>query len=84
MPGLPPRAPPPCRTHTCGTTGIFFLIFIYLFLGVLGLQCFARASLVLASQATLHFSAQASHCGGFSRCGAQALEQGLSSCGTRV
>ena len=43
MPGLLPRAPPTIRTHTCRTTGHFLKIFIYLFLGVLGLWCFARA-----------------------------------------
>ena len=36
---------------------VFILLFIYLFMAVLGLRCGARAS----------------HCGGFSCCGAQAL-----------
>ena len=49
-------------------------------------------SLVAASGATLHCGAWASHCGGFSCCGAQALgvqasvvvARGLSSCGARA
>ena len=53
-----------------------FIYFIYLFLAVLGLRC----------------SAWASHCGGFSCCGARALGtqasvvvvRGLSSCGSRA
>ena len=40
---------------------------------------------VAALGATLHCSAGASHCGGFSRCRARDLERaGLSSCGTQV
>ena len=66
-----------------GSLCCFFLIFkIYLFLSALGLHCCARA-----------FSScgvRASHCGGFSCCGPQALGArasvvvalGLSSCGT--
>ena len=61
-----------------------FIYLIYLFLAVLGLRCCTRA-----------FSScgeQASHCGGFSCCGAQALgaqasvvvAHGLSSCGLRA
>ena len=49
-------------------------------------------SLVAASGATLHCSARASHCGGFSCCGARVLgarasvvvARGLSSCGSRA
>ena len=42
-------------------------------------------SLLQLSGATLHCSAGASHCGGFSCCRACALERGrLSSCGTQV
>ena len=49
-------------------------------------------SLVVASGATLHCSSGASHCGGFSCCGAQALGArasvvvagGLSSCGSQA
>ena len=63
---------------------IYFILFIYLFLALLGLCCCTRA-----------FSscgAWASHCGGFSCCGAQALgawasvvaARGLSSCGSRA
>ena len=54
----------------------YFYKFIYLFMAVLGLRCGARAS----------------HCGGFSCCGAQALgtrasvvvTRGLTSCGARA
>ena len=35
-------------------------------------------------EATLRYGAQASHCGGFSCYGAQALERRLSSCGSRA
>ena len=53
-----------------------FIYFIYLFLAALGFRC----------------GAQASHCGGFSRCGARALgarasvvaARRLSSCGSRA
>ena len=45
-----------------------FIYFIYLFLAALGLHC----------------GTQTSHCGGFSCCGAQALECRLSSCGAQV
>ena len=66
--------------------------FIYLLLAVLGLHCFALA-FSSCGRVTLHHSAQASHCRGFSHCrvsrcsdfsswGSQALELGLSSCGT--
>ena len=49
-------------------------------------------SLVAVSRATLHCGAQASHCGGFSYCGARALgawasvvvARGLSSCGLQA
>ena len=51
-----------------------------------------RLSLVVVSRATLRCGARASHCGGFSWCGAQALgtwasvgvARGLSSCGSRA
>ena len=63
---------------------IFIYSFIYLFLAALGL------SLVAASGAPLRCRAWASHCGGFSRCEAQAVgmqvsvavAHGLSSCGS--
>ena len=68
-----------------------FILFIYfwlrwVFVVVRGL------SLVAVSRATLPCSARASHCGGFSCCGAQALgtrasvvvARGLSSCGSRA
>ena len=69
------------------------ILFIYLFLAALGLQCCARAFSSCSERgATLHCGAWASHCGGFSCCGAQALgawasvvvARGLSSCGSRA
>ena len=70
-------------------TSFFFLIYFWLhwvFVAVCGL------SLVAARVATLCCGAWASHCGGFSRCGAWALgarasvvvARGLSSCGLRA
>ena len=71
---------------------IYFILFI-LFLAALGL-CFCMRAFLWFWQAgaTLHCGAQASHCGGFSCCGAWALgtwasvvvAQGLSSCGSRA
>ena len=52
--------------------GFFCNIFIYLFLAALGLHC-ARAFSSCGEGATLRCSARASHCGGFSCCGAWAL-----------
>ena len=43
-----------------------------------------RLSLVVAAGATLHCRAQSSLCGGFSCCGARALECRLSSFGARA
>ena len=63
---------------------IYLFIFIYLlFLAVLGLCCCAQA---FSSFSSRHYSvavrgccgAQASHCGGFSCCGARALGAGAS------
>ena len=52
---------------------------MYLFLAVLGLHCCMDFSLPMASGAAAGLlsrcGAQASHCGGFSRCRAQALER---------
>ena len=65
----------------------FFFIFklIYLFLAVLCLPyCVCRLSVVAASGATLPCGVGASHWSGFFCWGAQFLEQGLSSCGTRA
>ena len=50
-------------------------LFTYLFVAVLDLRCCA--------QVFSNSNAWASHCGGFSPCGEQVLELGLSSCGTR-
>ena len=71
---------------------ILLFYFIYLlFLAALGLHCCARAFLWLRRVgATLCCGSQASHCGGFSCCGARALgarasvvvARGLSSCGS--
>ena len=67
----------------------FILLFIFL-LAALGPYCCVRAFLQLRrAGATLRCGARASHCGGFSCCGAQALgvwasvvvARGLSSCG---
>ena len=58
--------------------------FIYLFLAMLGLCCCAGFSLFAVSWPTLHCSARASHCGGFSR-GARALgHAGFSSLADRL
>ena len=46
------------------------MIFVYLFLVVLGLLCSVGFSLAVASRG---YSGVASHCGGFSCCGALAL-----------
>ena len=68
-------------------------LFIYLFLGALGLRCCMRAFLQLwRVGATLHCSAWPSHCGGFFCCRAWALgawasvvvARGLSSCGLQA
>ena len=68
---------------------LFLLYFI--FMAALGLCCCTRAFLWLRrAGATLHCDARASHCSGFSCCGARALgaqasvavAQGLSSCGS--
>ena len=71
---------------------MYYILFIYLFIYWLRWVFVAarRLSLVAASGATLRCSAWASHCGGFSCCGAWALgtwasvvvARGLSSCGT--
>ena len=52
----------------------FKKLFIYLFMAVLGLRCYVWAFLQLRrAGATLRCGARASHCGGFSCCGARAL-----------
>ena len=51
-----------------------FILFIFLFLAALGFRCCTRAfSSCSGGGATLRCGAQASHCGGFSCCGARAL-----------
>ena len=71
----------------------FIYFFIYFWLRWVWVSIAARGlSLVVASGATLHCGAQASHCRGFSCCGARALgarasvvvaRRGLSSCGSQ-
>ena len=50
---------------------IFKILFIYLFVAVLGFCCLCGFSLVVASKGA--GAAQGFHCGGFPYCGAQAL-----------
>ena len=61
----------------------FFLKFIGLFMAALHLHCCVQAFSSCDKQG-LHCSSNvwASHCRGFPRCRGQALELGLSSCGT--
>ena len=70
---------------------LFFLLFFFFFLAALGLHCWARAFSSYGEWgATLRCGAWASHCGGFSCCGAWAVgaqasvavARGLSSCGS--
>ena len=70
---------------------VFFEIYLVylLFLAALGLRCFLWLQ---RARATPHRSARASHCGGFSCCGARApgarasvvVARRLSSCGARA
>ena len=83
---------------TTGTPGnftwhvFFFFLFFFFFLSLLGLGCCAGFLWLQPVGATLHCGARASHCGGFSCCGAQALgtwasvveARGLSSCGSQA
>ena len=51
-----------------------FIYFIYLLLAALGLRCCVQAFSTCGEWgATLRCGAQASHCGGFSCCGAHGL-----------
>ena len=67
-----------------------FNYFIYLFLAVLGLCCCTRAFSSCGER--VHCGARASHCGGFSCCGAWALgawasvvvARKISSCGLQA
>ena len=94
-PGLEPVSPalaggflttaPPGKPQFC----LFLFLFFKLFLAALGLRCCVRAFSLQQVGATLRCGAWASHCGGFSCCGAWALgaqasvvvAHGLSSCG---
>ena len=73
-------------SFTLGSVLFFFfnLKKNYLFLAALGLRCYARAFSSSGERGLLfHCSAWASHCGGFSCCGARALgHAGFSTCGT--
>ena len=62
---------------------LFFNNFIYLFVAVVGLQCYLGFSSVAESGVT--FQLQASHCSGICCCRAQALGQaGFRSCSPRA
>ena len=72
---------------------LFYFISLFLYFWLCWVFVAARGlSLVVVSRATLCYGTQASHCGGFSCCGAQALGAqasvvvacGLSSCGSRA
>ena len=75
---------------------IFFFFLIYLFLAALGLHCCARAFSSCDEQVLLFVAVRellrASHCSGFSCCGARTLgawasvvvARGLSSCSARA
>ena len=79
-----------------GSTYPFFLyiyFFFFLIFGCIGSSLLRAGFLYLRRVgATLRCGARASHCGGFSSCGAQALgawasvvvARGLSSCGSRA
>ena len=57
--------------------------FVYLIFGCTGSSLLHMGLLYLQQVGvSLHCGAAAFHCGGFSCCGAWALEHGLSSCGT--
>ena len=61
-----------------GAMGGFFpcfkiLFYLFLFLAVLAFRCCARAFSSRGERDTLRCGARASHCGGFSCCGARAL-----------
>ena len=68
------------------------LIYLFIYLAALGLRYCAWAFSSCDEWATLCYSARASHCGGFSCCGARALgawasvvvARGLSSCDSRA
>ena len=81
-------AAPPGKPYT-SFLKVFIYLFIYLFLAALGLCCCMRAFSscrllfvvvhgLLIVVATLRCGAWASHCGGFSCCGARALGAGAS------
>ena len=69
-----------------------FLNFIYVFLAALGLRCCMWAFSSCSKRGLLFVAVWASHCGGFSCCGAWAIgaqasvvaAHGLSSCGVRA
>ena len=52
---------------------VFFFFFLFYFLAVLGLHCCAQAFSSCGERGLLLVVVRASHCGGFSCCGARAL-----------
>ena len=73
--------PPPSGWLSLHSSPI--ILFIDLFLAVLGLCCCPGSSLVVTSRTALPCSTQASHCSGFSCSGARALgHTGFRSCHT--
>ena len=81
------------QVKTIGSSSMSILnLFIYLFLACWVFVAVHGLSLVLVSGSTLRCGLRASHCSGFSCCGARALgvrasvvvAHGLSSCGSRA
>ena len=69
----------------CVCVSVCIIIFLSLFLTVLGLHCCVWAFSGCGKQGLLSSVLRASHSGGFSCCGAQALGQSdFSGCGTRA
>ena len=77
--------------HTSADGFVLFFYFIYFIFGCIGSSLLCAGFLQLqGAGATLRCGARASHCGGFSCCGARALgmrasavvARGLSSCGS--
>ena len=82
-------APPPTHIDIGLGPGIqktLLILFMYLFVAVLGLHCCARACSSCGEPGPpSSCGVWASHCSGFSRCGAQALGTwAYNSCGTQA
>ena len=71
-----------CPSFSMGLK-IFTYLINLLFLTALGPRCYPGFSLVVVSGGLSSWNAQASHCGGFSCCGAQVQEHVDSVVGTR-